>query len=611
MSRLDIKTPSRAQTVVEGLYRDMERRIAASPPGLCPVDMSLSFLQLCHAQTCGKCVPCRIGLGQLTLLINQVLDGEATMETIAIIEKTARSIVNTADCAIGRDAARLVVEGLEGFRDDYEEHVKHNRCLAGLQNPVPCVALCPAGVDIPGYMALVGEGRCADAVRLIRKDNPFPTACAYICEHPCEARCRRNMVDDAINIRGLKRYAVDHAGVVPQPECAPATGKKVAIIGGGPSGLSCAYYLALMGHGVTVYEEREQLGGMLRYGIPSYRFPREKLDAEIESILSLGIEVHTGVTVGRDIWLEKLEQEYDCIYIAIGAHQDKKTGIPGENSKNVISAVEMLRAIGDNEMPDFTGKQVVGIGGGNVAMDVTRSSIRLGADKVTCVYRRRQADMTALPDEITGALAEGAELMTLAAPVRIEADEDGAAKALWVQPQIIGEVDKAGRPRPGKAALEEVRIPADVIVVAIGQGVEIQGFDQAGVPIQRGAFVAGLSGQVRDMDSVFAGGDCVTGPATAIRAIAAGKVAAANIDEHLGFRHEITVDVEIPSPKLNNSPPHGRIDTTEREACERKRDFEDIECGLTQEGACAEAGRCLRCDHFGYGIFRGGRNEKW
>ena len=611
MSRLDIKTPSRAQTVVEGLYRDMERRIAASPPGLCPVDMSLSFLQLCHAQTCGKCVPCRIGLGQLTLLINQVLDGEATMETIAIIEKTARSIVNTADCAIGRDAARLVVEGLEGFRDDYEEHVKHNRCLAGLQNPVPCVALCPAGVDIPGYMALVGEGRCADAVRLIRKDNPFPTACAYICEHPCEARCRRNMVDDAINIRGLKRYAVDHAGVVPQPECAPATGKKVAIIGGGPSGLSCAYYLALMGHGVTVYEEREQLGGMLRYGIPSYRFPREKLDAEIESILSLGIEVHTGVTVGRDIWLEKLEQEYDCIYIAIGAHQDKKTGIPGENSKNVISAVEMLRAIGDNEMPDFTGKQVVVIGGGNVAMDVTRSSIRLGADKVTCVYRRRQADMTALPDEITGALAEGAELMTLAAPVRIEADEDGAAKALWVQPQIIGEVDKAGRPRPGKAALEEVRIPADVIVVAIGQGVEIQGFDQAGVPIQRGAFVAGLSGQVRDMDSVFAGGDCVTGPATAIRAIAAGKVAAANIDEHLGFRHEITVDVEIPSPKLNNSPPHGRIDTTEREACERKHDFEDIECGLTQEGACAEAGRCLRCYHFGYGIFRGGRNEKW
>ena len=419
------------------------------------------------------------------------------------------------------------------------------------------------------------------------------------------------MIDDAINIRGLKRYAVDHAGEVPQPECAPATGKRVAVVGGGPSGLSCAYYLTLMGHKVTVYEEAKQLGGMLRYGIPNYRFPRHLLNAEIESILSLGIEVHTGVTVGKDIWIEDLQKEYDCLYIAIGAHQDKKTGIPGEDSVNVMSAVEMLRDIGDDIMPDFSGKKVVVIGGGNVAMDVTRSSIRLGAEKVTCVYRRRVEDMTALPDEITGAMAEGAEIMTLAAPVRIEADEEGVAKALWVQPQIIGEVDKAGRPRPGNADLPEVRLEADIIVVAIGQGIEISGFDAAGVPIKRGTFVAGLSGQVGDMDNVFAGGDCVTGPATAIRAIAAGKVAAANIDEHLGYRHEITVDVEIPSPKLNNRAPHGRINTTEREASQRRCDFEDIECGLTQEGAVTEASRCLRCDHFGYGIFKGGRVEKW
>ena len=611
LSRLDIKSPSRAQTVVDNLYRDVERRIAASPPGLCPVDMSLSFLQLCHAQSCGKCVPCRIGLGQLSKLIATVLDGTGSMDTIAIIEKTARSILNTADCAIGRDAARLVLDGLEGFRDDYEEHVNHRRCLAGLQLPVPCVALCPAGVDVPGYMALVGEGRCADAVRLIRKDNPFPTACAYICEHPCEARCRRNMIDDAINIRGLKRYAVDHAGVVPQPECAPSTGKKVAIIGGGPSGLSCAYYLALMGHKVTVFEERDKLGGMLRYGIPSYRFPRHLLDEEIDSILSLGIEAHTNVTVGRDISVEELQKEYDCLYIAIGAHQDKKVGIPGEDSHHVLSAVEMLRAIGDDVMPDFTGKRVVVIGGGNVAMDVTRSSIRLGAEKVTCVYRRRVEDMTALPDEVTGAMAEGAELLTLMAPVRIEADEEGNAAALWVQPQLIGEADKSGRPRPNKADLPEQRIPADIIVVAIGQGIEIQGFEQAGVPIKRGTFVAGLSGQVGDMGNLFAGGDCVTGPATAIRAIAAGKVAAANIDEDLGFRHEITVDVDIPAPRLNNRAPHGRINTTEREACERRCDFEDIECGLTEEGARTEASRCLRCDHYGYGIFRGGRNVKW
>ena len=611
MSRLDIKTPSKAQTVVDNLYRDVERRIAASPPGLCPVDMSLTFLQLCHAQSCGKCVPCRIGLGQLTKLIGQVLDGEATLATLAIIEKTARSIVNTADCAIGRDAARLVVDGLEGFREDYVEHIAHHRCLASLSLPVPCVALCPAGVDVPGYMALVGEGRCADAVRLIRKDNPMPTSCAYICEHPCEARCRRDMIDAPLNIRGLKRYAVDHAGEVPQPECAPATGKTVAVIGGGPSGLSCAYYLALMGHKVTVYEERRQLGGMLRYGIPNYRFPREKLDAEIASILSLGIEVHTDVTVGREITFEQLHKEYACLYLAIGAHQGKGAGIPGEHSRNVVSAVEMLRGIGDGDMPDFHGKRVVVIGGGNVAMDVTRSSIRLGAKKVTCVYRRRIEDMTALPDEVTGAMAEGAEMLTLMAPVRIESNDGDEATALWVQPQIPGESDKSGRPRPEKANLPEQRIEADVIVVAIGQGIEIAGFEQSGVPIKRGTFVAASSSQVGNMNNVFAGGDCVTGPASAIRAIAAGKVAAANIDEHLGFHHDITVDVEIPAPKLNNSPPHGRINTTEREAAERKNDFEDIECGLTQEGACIEASRCLRCDHFGYGIFRGGRNSKW
>ena len=196
MSRLDIKTPSQSQTIVDELYRGMERRIASSPPGLCPIDMARNFLNLCHAQTCGKCVPCRIGLGQLSDMMERVLDGEATLETIDLIEETAQVIVDTADCAIGIDAARLVLMGVRGFRDDYEEHILRHRCLGSLKNPVPCVALCPAGVDIPGYVALVNEGRYADAVRLIRKDNPFPTACAYICEHPCEARCRRRMPSD-------------------------------------------------------------------------------------------------------------------------------------------------------------------------------------------------------------------------------------------------------------------------------------------------------------------------------------------------------------------------------------------------------------------------------
>lgn len=612
MSRLEVKTPGQAQAVVEQLYRNMERRIAASPPGLCPVDMALNFLDLCRAQTCGKCVPCRVGLTQLSNMIREVLDGEPDLGILRRIEKTAQVIVDTADCAIGTDAASLVLMGLKGFRDDYEEHILHHRCLGSLKNPVPCVALCPAGVDIPGYIALIGEGRCEDAVRLIRKDNPFPTACAYICEHPCEARCRRNMVDDALNIRGLKRYAVDQAGDVPQPKPAKATGKSVAIIGGGPGGLSAAYYLALMGHKVTVYEKQKALGGMMRYGIPSYRFPREKLDGEIASILSLGIEVHTGVDVGTDVSFDELKQEYDCLYLSIGAHTDKKTGIEGEDSLGVVSAVELLRHIGDNEMPDFTGQNVVVIGGGNVAMDVTRSAIRLGAEKVTCVYRRRQEDMTAQAEEVEGAIAEGAEVLTLQTPLRIEADENGHVSALWTQPQIIGEMDKAGRPRPGTADVEPLRIPADTIIVAIGQGIETRGLEQTGIKIQRGgALLADSSTQLPDMVGVFAGGDCVTGPATVIRAIAAGKAAAANIDEYLGFNHEIESEVKVPTPRCTDLRPRGRVNATERDACERKGDFQCIECGMTDQEAGQESSRCLRCDHFGYGIFKGGRVEKW
>ena len=612
LSRLDIKTPDRAQMMVDQLYHDMERRIAASPPGLCPVDLALNFLNLCHAQTCGKCVPCRVGLGQLSILLTDVLDGRAKPRHMEIIEETARSIAGTAACAIGRHAAKLVLDGVQGFADDYWEHINNHRCLGNLENPVPCVALCPAGVDIPGYIALIGAGRNEDAIRLIRKDNPFPVSCAYICEHPCEARCRRNMIDDAMNIRGLKRYAVDTAGDVAQPLCADPTGKRVAVIGGGPGGLSAAYYLALMGHEVHVYEKRRQLGGMLRYGIPSYRFPRELLDREIDSILSLGINVHTEVDVGKDVQFEELWERYDSVYISIGAHTDKKTGIPGEESPGVISAVEMLRAIGDNEMPDFTGKKVVVIGGGNVAMDVTRSAVRLGAEKVSCVYRRRQVDMTALPAEVEGAVAEGVELLTLMAPVRIEAGEDGRAAALWVQPQIPGAI-RSGRPVPQNAEAPEVRIPADIIVAAVGQGIETMAFEHAGIPIHRGTIEALSDSKLanKDLDGVFAGGDCVTGPASAIKAIAAGKVAAANIDEYLVFHHEISVDVDIPAPALQNKSPHGRVNTTEREAGERKADFRCIECGLTAQGAMEESSRCLRCDCFGYGNFKGGRKKAW
>ena len=605
MSRLTIMTATNAQRVIEDLYKDLERRIIASPPGLCPVDMASAFLKLCHAQTCGKCVPCRVGLAQLQMLLEDVLEGRAELSTIDLIEKTAQNISWSADCAIGQEAADMVLKGVQGFRDDYEEHILHGRCTASLNQPVPCVSMCPAGVDIPGYIALVKEGRNADAVRLIRKDNPFPAVCAYICEHPCEARCRRNMLDDSINIRGIKRYAVDHAGYVPPEPCAKSTGKRIAIVGGGPGGLSAAYYLQRMGHQTVVYEKRKSLGGMLRYGIPNYRLPRARLDEEIEVIKAAGVEIHTGVDIGKDIAMCDLDKEFDAVYLAIGAQTDKKVGIPGEDGENVISAVTMLRKIGDDIMPDFKGKRVLVIGGGNVAMDVARSSKRLGAAYVGIAYRRRQEDMTALPQEVEGALAEGCELLPLQAPTRIELDEEQKVAALWVQPQMISSYRK-GRPSPKQADTEEKRIPCDIVVVAIGQGIESQHFAEEGVPIRHGAIDALDHSGVENMEGIFAGGDCVTGPATVIRAIAA-----ANIDEYLGYHHAIECDVIIPAANYADRPKCGRIQLKERQTTIRNADFEPIEYGMSSEEAQQECGRCLRCDHYGFGVFKGGRTTKW
>ncbi|MGI6000654.1 glutamate synthase [Lachnoclostridium sp. An131] len=610
MSRLSIITENKAQTTVEELYKDLERRISASPPGLCPVDLASSFLKMCHAQSCGKCVPCRVGLGQLEKLMEDVLDGNATLETIDLIESTASSIFYSADCAIGYEAALMVLKGIKGFRNDFEEHVLRGRCICELNQPVPCVSQCPAGVDIPGYVALVAEGNYADAVRLIRKDNPLPSVCGLICEHPCEVRCRRTLMDDPINIRGLKRFAVEHAGEVPVPEPAEDTGKRVAVIGGGPGGISAAYYLRLMGHDVTIYEQRKQLGGMLRYGIPSYRLPREALDKEIEQLLSTGIHVKTGVTVGESPNILELRSQYDAVYIAIGAHTDRKIGIEGEDAEGVVSAVEMLRGIGDDQLPDFTGKDIIVIGGGNVAMDVARSAVRLGAKRLRIAYRRRREDMTAMPEEVEGAIAEGCELVELHAPLRIEKDAEGKVAALWVKPQIIGPVVN-GRPKPMDSAEPEVRLACDMVLVAIGQGIDSRNFEKYGIPVKRGVIDALNWSGVKDISGVFAGGDCVTGPATVIRAIAAGKVAAANIDEFLGYHHVISADVEIPKVRMSTRKSCARVNMKERSVCERVKDFKLIECGMTEEEAMQEAHRCLRCDKFGFGSFKGGRVEQW
>ena len=393
MSRLELPTPSKAQLVVEGLYKDLERRIEASPPGLCPVDISRAFLERCHAQTCGKCVPCRIGLLQLKHLITDVLNGKATMETLDLMERTARSIMETADCAIGYEAANMVYKGLIGYREDYEEHIRNGRCTCTYNQPVPCVALCPAHVDIPGYIALVREGRYADAIRLIRKDNPFPTTCGFICEHPCEARCRRNMVDDAVNIRGLKRMAADYAGKVPPPECAPSTGKTVAVIGGGPAGLAAAVAAKRAGaEDILILERDSCLGGILNQcihnGFGLHTFKEELTGPEYAAR-----------------YIDMVEEEkipYKLNTMVIDINQEKEiTVINREDGLQVIRAKAIILAMGCRERPrgalNIPGYRPAGIYSAGTAQrlmniegfSVGREVVILGSGDIGLIMARR------------------------------------------------------------------------------------------------------------------------------------------------------------------------------------------------------------------------------
>ncbi len=706
---LSISTQAPSDCALPPVLDAFTRRVSTMPPGTCPIAVQAAQLRTGAAQTCGKCVPCRDGLPQLAELLERVARCEVDATALDQIRELATTVRDASDCAIGYQAAQDVLDGLEAFSAEYASHVERRRCQEGMGQKVPCEALCPAHVDVPGYIALVAAGDCAGAVARVRKDNPFPTACALVCEHPCEMRCRRALIDapvnirgaagdcagavarvrkdnpfptacalvcehpcemrcrraliDApVNIRGIKLFAVDNApaDTVPTPARLPETGRRVAVVGGGPSGLTCAYYLALMGHDVTVLEEKARLGGMLRYGIPAYRFPRERLDEDIRAILGVGgitVELEMAVDAER---MAGLCRDYDAVYVAAGAHAAKGLGLPNEDAPGVTSAVDLLRAVGDGAYPDFSGKDVVVVGGGNVAMDCARTAVRAGAASVSVVYRRRREDMTALDAEVDAAVAEGVELLTLESPASIEVGDDGAVTALLTQPQVIGAV-RGGRPAPRDAAKPQRRIPADQILVAVGQAIASSPFEESGLAASRGrlqandqlrallrdgspqelerVFVGGdcctgpatviraiaagkvaarnidrfqlrallRDGSPQELERVFVGGDCCTGPATVIRAIAAGKVAARNIDRFLGYDHALDCGAEPPAAKPNDRTPCGRVDVAERPARERKRDFAGVELGMSAEEAAQECGRCLRCDRYGCGTLTDGR----
>lgn len=607
MTRLTITPRAQADARNVAYVERFGRRVATMPPGICPLVVQLSLLRASADQTCGKCVPCRDGLPRLVSLLECIVACEADAGVLDDCLTLARMVRDTSDCAIGYEAAAALLEALDAFADECRSHIDDGCCQQGVGQTVPCETQCPAHVNVPAYIALAKEGNYAGAVNMIRKDNPFPTACALVCEHPCEERCRRTLIDAPVNIRGIKKFVVDQmpADRVALPQRSVDTARTIAVIGGGPSGLTCAYFLTLMGHRVTVFEERSQLGGMLRYGIPAYRFPRERLDEDIRAILSSGtITVRCDCFVGADR-MRDIADSFHAVYVAVGAQAGKSLRIENVEAEGVISAVDLLGTIGDGVYPDFTGKRVVVVGGGNVAMDCARTSVRAGATEVSVVYRRRKEDMTALPAEVEAAIAEGVEMIVLQAPAGVEVDATGHCNALVTQPQMIGPM-RNGRPAPIAADKSLARVEADIILMAVGQNIAAQPFEQFGMKTTWGCFNADEYLVAEGFEGVFVGGDCQTGPSSMIRAIAAGKVAARNIDEHLGYHHKLNCGVEVPLPCMNDRTPKGRVEITERPARERKRDFDGVENEMSGEEALQECGRCLRCDCFGSGVLEGG-----
>ena len=555
MSRLEIPGPDKGQLVVEELYKDLERRIESSPPGLCPVDMTRAFIEMCQTQSCGKCTPCRVGLWQLKNLLTDVMNGTATMETLDLIDTLSESIREGSDCPIGYEAGAMVHKSLRDCREDYEEHVRQGRCTCHYTQPVPCVSLCPAHVDIPGYIALTGEGRYADAIRLIRKDNPFPTTCGFICEHPCEARCRRNIVDDAINIRGLKRMAADYAGKVPPPECAPSTGKRIAVVGGGPGGLSAAYYLQLMGHQTTVFEMLPKLGGMLRYGIPNMKLDKSVIDRRIKLMEEEGVVFKTGVDVGKDITAKELQKDFDRIVLCCGASNPRDIKVPGRDAKGIYFAVDFLgqvtKALLDSDFAKVPyelakGKNVLVIGGGDTGNDCVGTAIRQGCESVM------QLEMMPCPP---AARAPGNDWPEWPRVLKTDYGQQEAIAKFGFDPRVYqttvkefykneaGQVCGAlisklksevvdGR-RQMVPTGEEFTVDCDLVLIAAGfTGCEPYVADAFGVERTKRGTVADVKYATTD-PKVFACGDMRRGQSLVVWALREGRDTAAVVDEKL------------------------------------------------------------------------------
>jgi len=570
----------------------------------CMVDLARYFVSFTEKESCGKCVPCRLGTRQMRMILDDICEGRGTEDSIAKLEALGGAVSKGSLCGLGQTAPNPVLTTIKYFRDEYLAHVHEKRCPAGVCEPMfiaTCTNRCPGDVDVPAYLSLVAEGRNEEALLSHMERNPFPSMCARVCPHPCEKQCRRETVDSPVAIRAVKRFMVDASTEISVPVMDRPSDeqRRAAVVGAGPAGLTAAYFLRRLGHAVTVFESMPEPGGMLRYGIPTYRLPREELERDIERITSMGVKIICGAVIGETHSIETLRKDFDAIFIGSGAWADMSMGIPGEEGCGVASGIEFLKKTELEPTIPISGNAVV-IGGGNTAMDAARTLMRLGASSVTVVYRRTREEMPVQPEEVTEALEEGIKFEFLVAPVEVIRNGNNSVVAIKLQQMRLGDFDDSGRKRPVPIEGNFVELPAEHIIRAIGQ--------KAIIP--NGGPSASKWGTVdvdnftlaTDFDGVFAGGDVVLGPATAVEAVAHGRRAAEAIERylhpdmiaHFPWIKPRSLDTTFDPTAAPLEAP--RCETPKREPQVRRSCFDEVEQSLSAEDARLEASRCLRCD---------------
>ena len=566
----------------------------------CMVDMARFFLSFTQIESCGKCIPCRVGTRQMLNILERITQGEGKSGDIECLERLAQLVKSTALCGLGQTAPNPVLTTIRYFRDEYEEHIKKHYCRAAVCKELvksPCQNTCPARIDVPRYIRLIADGKYDEALAVVREKVPFPAVLGYVCLHLCEAKCRRGQLDEPLAIRVLKRFAAEHdAGLWKQnSKLAPPTGKKVAIVGSGPAGLTAAYYLAKLGHEVTVFEALPVVGGMMRVGIPEYRLPREALDREIEEIKAVGVEIKTDSKVESLDELSK--QGYDAIFVSIGAHRGINLGMEGETNAGVVDGVDFLREINLGRKVGI-GDRVVVVGGGNVAIDASRTALRLGAREVTIAYRRTRAEMPASAEEIDEALREGVKILHLAVPNRVTR-VNSKLKVEFMRMEL-GKVDESGRRRPVPVKGSEFTGEYDMMIKAIGERAEVP--DRYMLSVGRGGRMeVDPDTLATSREGIYAGGDVVTGPASVIEAIAGGRQAAISIDRYLGGNGDIDEQLAPPEEvtpfdieEIEGERYRPPVNMSSLD--ERLKGFAQVELGFDEAKAIEEANRCLRCD---------------